>query len=197
MTDEQWSTLTRHFKVPGIARALIENELDLYARVAAAAPAPSPSEVRNKLEHAAALASKLLQAIEAFGPKEREALSTSHPVTVGPEANTTKLARLIGHLGATPRFDAHKRLAEQHAQLFVIRDCMTAAAESVTRGKTRDASNVRALVRRVSGIIDDHIGVPLSMGSDELDFAEELGKIADPPISYYSVEEAVKLKSGN
>src|SRR5579859_3089837 len=93
MTDEQWSTLTAWLKVPAAARVPIENELDLYSRVAAAGTGPRPSEVRSKLEHAAKLASELLEAIEELGPEEHDALCASQPVTVGPETNGDGLAR--------------------------------------------------------------------------------------------------------
>ncbi|HLZ03430.1 MAG TPA: hypothetical protein VKR55_14925 [Bradyrhizobium sp.] len=161
MTDEQWSTLTAWLKVPAAARVPIENELDLYSRVAAAGTGPRPSEVRSKLEHAAKLASELLEAIEELGPEEHDALCASQPVTVGPETNAAELARMVGHSRATPRLDALKLLAKQHAHAVAIRDCMTTAAASIARGKTRDASNVRALVRRVSKIIEAHTGEPL------------------------------------
>ncbi len=192
MTDEQWSTLTTWLKVPSEARAAVENELDLYARVAAAGIAPRPSDVKSKLEHAAGLASKLLEAMEEFGLEEHDALCASQPVTVGSESDASELARLVGRSRATPRREALKLLAEQQAQLLSIRDGLTIAAGTVVRGKTRDASNARALVRRVSEIVEAHTGKPLSRGSKELDFARKFGELADPPISFSSVNEAVK-----
>lgn len=71
MTDEQWVNLTAWLKLPPEARAPIENELDLYARVAANA-GKAPSETRKKLERVAALADDLLKAIEEFGPESEK-----------------------------------------------------------------------------------------------------------------------------
>jgi hypothetical protein len=192
MKDEQWFTLTARLEVPAKARAAIENELDLYARVAAVGTAPRPNEVRGKLAHAAKLAADLLEAIEEFGLEEHDALCANRPVDIEAASEAAELAVLVGHPGATPRLDALKLLAEQHAQLIAIRDSMTTAAATVARGKTRDASNVRALVRRVSEIIETHAGKSLSKGKREFDFALELCKLADPDISLGSVKGAIE-----
>lgn len=163
MTDEQWSTLTARLKVPAPARAPIENELDLYRRVANAATLP-PSETRKNLERAAEVAGKLLGLIEGFGPDDHRALveldesvALSHVSAslTSPDGVAPTRATVVG--GSTPRLDALKLLVEQHAQLTVLRDRMATAAARVGRGKTgSDASNTRAFVTRVSEIIETH-----------------------------------------
>jgi hypothetical protein len=199
MTDEQWSTLTAWLKVPAAARAPIENELDLYRRFADAVASP-PSETKKKLERAAALASELLGTIEDFGPEEHNALCTIRPITVTlpedvevTEQVATELAPLIGRPGTISRLNAFKLLAEQHAQVTALRDSMTTAAARLGRGKTgSDATNVRALVRRVSEIVETHIGMPLGKGKREFNFALQLCKLADPHISVGSTKGAIE-----
>jgi hypothetical protein len=102
MTDEQWSDLTYRLKLPDVARGPIENELDLYRRVADSAASP-PSETRENLERAANTADRLLGLIEGFGPDEHYAFVEQDE-------------------GASPRLDALKLLSEQHAQITAIRD---------------------------------------------------------------------------
>jgi hypothetical protein len=199
MTDEQWSTLTAWLKVPAPARAPIENELDLHRRSADAATSP-PSETRKNLERVAEVADKLLGLIEGFGPDEHcalverdesAALSRLSASLTAPEGVVPTRATVVG--GSTPRLDALKLLVEQHAQLTVLRDRMATAAAKVGRGKTgSDATNTRALVRRVSEIIETHTGTPLNKGKRGLDFAEKLGKLADPPIGANSIKGAVE-----
>ena len=114
MTDDQWSSLTSWLKVPSTARAPIENELDLYARVAASGNAPPPSEVRSKLEHAAALASELLEAIEKLGPKEiaaRSAGITGTPREIARLRAATLFpsVRIVCGVGPTNRMPSRAR----------------------------------------------------------------------------------------
>jgi hypothetical protein len=199
MTDEQWSTLTKWLKVPAAARAPIENELDLYRRAADAATSP-PSETRKNLERAAEVADKLLGLIEGFGPDEHcalaergESVALSHlsASLAAPEGVAPTRVAVVG--GSAPRLDALKLMVEQHAQLSALRDRMATAAAKVGRGKTGgDASNTRALVKRVSEIVETYAGTPLNKGKRELDFAEELGKLADPPISANSIKGAIE-----
>lgn len=193
MTDEQWADLTYWLKLPATARVPIENELDLFARVAAAA-GPVPAETRKKLERAAGLAVDLLRAIEEFGPEEHEALSASRPATVDLAHDASaKLARLVGHPRATPRFDARKLLVEQHAHLTAFRDRMAAAARSVAKGKSgSDASNVRALVRRVSEVIEARTGKTLGKGKPASDFTRKLCALADPTIKEGTIKGAIE-----
>jgi hypothetical protein len=173
MTNEDWSDLTRWLILPDNARQPIENELDLYHRSAESAASP-PSETKQNLEHAADTADRLLGLIEGFGPDEHYALVESGE-------------------GATPRLDALKLLVDKHAQLTALRDRMTNAAAKLGRGKTgSDASNVRALVKRVSKIIETHTGKPLSKRGADLKFAEELCKVADPPIKFFSLKGAIE-----
>lgn len=87
----------------------------------------------------------MIAAIDEFGPEEHDALCASPPITVKlpklaevTEPVAAGLASLIGRLRATPRLDALNLLAEQHAQLSIS-----------AKRETRDASNERALVRRV------------------------------------------------
>lgn len=173
MTDEQWSLLTAWLKVPAAARERIENELDLYRRVAESAASP-PSETRENLERVAKAADRLVGLIEGFGPDEHYALMENGE-------------------GPTPRLDAHNFLVKQHAQLAVLRDRLATAAAKLGRGKTgSDASNARALVRRVSEIVEIHIGSTLNKGKPELDFAEKLGKLAELQISFFSIKVAIE-----
>lgn len=194
MNDEQWSKLTALLKVPAAARVPIENELDWYARFADAV-APPPNETKKKLERAAALASELLHTLEGLGRDVQNALCASEPITAEllDPAAASKLARLVGRPRATPRRDAHILLAEHHAQLTALRDCMSTAATRIARGKTgSDASNVRALIRHVSKIIEKHTGKPLGKGKREFDFALELCKLADPQIRIGSIKAAIE-----
>jgi hypothetical protein len=172
MTDDDWSNLTHWLKLPDAARHPIENELDLYRRVAESAASP-PSETRKKLEHAASAVDKVLELIEGFGPDEHSAF--------------------VEREGPTPRLDALKLLVKQHAELTAVRDRIATAAGKPQRGKTgSDASNARALVRRVSEIVETYIGTPLNKGKPELDFAEKLGKLAEPQVSIYSIKGAIE-----
>ena len=199
MTDEQWVNLTAWLKLPPEARAPIENELDLYARVGANA-GKAPSETRKKLERVAALADDLLKAIEEFGPEEHQALRSDQPAVVHltqrpelAEAKAVELASFVGRPRATPRLDTFRSLAERHAQLSTLRDHMMTAAATIAKGKTgRDASNVRALVRGVSKAIEPYTGKPLGKGKPEFDFVRKLCKLADPEIREGSIKGAIE-----
>jgi hypothetical protein len=191
MTDEQWATLTWRLKVPDAARKPIENELDLYRRFADATASP-PSETRDNLERAAHLVIKLLEVIEAFGPEEHRALAESVD-SVALSKMWIVPARARAVVGVTPRIDALQLLVDQHAQLTALRDRVATAAAKIGRGKTgSDASNARALVNRVSEIVQTYTETPLNKGKPELDFAEKLGKLADPPISANSIKGAIE-----
>jgi hypothetical protein len=219
MTNEDWSDLTRWLKLPDTARLPIENELDLYRRCADSV-APPPSETRGNLERAAELASHLLEVIERFGPNEYRALvgcCTDNSVTLSnldvevplaaevqtlidrPRENQdvdafyAVPARAALVVTTTPRLDALNQLADSRIQLAALRDRMTYAAATLKRGKTgSDASNARALVKRVSEIVETCTGTPLSKGKPELYFAERLGRLADPPISANSIKGAIE-----
>jgi hypothetical protein len=215
MNDVQWSTLTYRLKVPDDARKSIENELDIYSRFAEATASP-PSETRQNLERAAQLASKLLEVIEDFGPEEHRALAESvesvaisdiSALPIAPEVqllvDRPRKNRNLDQMsivpmraplvGVTPRLDTFKLLADQHAQLTALRDRMATAAAKIGSGKTgSDASNARALVKRVSEIIETYTGTPLNKGKAGLDFAEKLGRLADPPISPNSIKGAIE-----
>lgn len=193
MTDEQWTSLTARLKLPPETRAPIENELDLYARFAVGA-GPAPAETRKKLERVAALAGDLLKAIEEFGPGEHEALSASHPVIVDLTRDPpAKLARLVGHPRGTPRFEARKLLVEQQTRLTALRDRVAAAATSVAKGKPgSDASNVRALIRRVSEVVETRTGKSLGKGKPEFDFTRKLCALADPTIKEGTIKGAIE-----
>jgi len=92
-----------------------------------------------------------------------------------------------------PRLDALKLLADQHAQLTILRNWIATTATTVARGKTgRDASNVRALVRRVNEIIETHTGKSLGKGKRKFHFTLELCKLAEPQIKSGSVTAAIE-----
>jgi hypothetical protein len=214
MTDEQWSVLTRWLKVPNVARQPIENELDIYSRFAYATATP-PSETRQNLERATQLASRLLEVIEGFGPEEHRALAESIESAAISDISALPIAPEVQLLvdrprkdrddqmwivpapapivGLTPRLDAVKLLADQHAQLTALRNRMATAAAKIGRGKTgSDPGNVRALLKRVSEIIETHMGKPLSKGKREFDFAGALCNLADPQISPSSIKTAIE-----
>jgi hypothetical protein len=213
MTDEQWSAVSRRLKVPDAAREQIENELDLYRRFACATASP-PSETRKNLEQAVALASTLLEVIEGFGPDEHRALVESvesvtlsdiSALPIAPEVQLLVdrprkdldpmwiVPARASAVGITPRIDALKLLVDQHARLTAPRDRMATAAAKIGRGKTgSDPRNVRALLKRVSEIVETHIGRPLSKGKREFDFAVALCKLADPQISTNSIKGAIE-----
>ena len=88
MTDEQWSDLTHRLQLPDAARSPIENELDLYRRLAESTTS-RPSETRENFERAANVANKLLSLFEGFGADELYAFAE------------------LGD-GGTPRLDALK-----------------------------------------------------------------------------------------
>jgi hypothetical protein len=171
---------------------------------------------RQELADVAAVASELLGAIENLSPEAHSALGVGQPVTVtrpddleltGPVA--AELAPLtIGRprkrkdqdvkamtmaLATTPRLDALRSLDDKHKQVTALRDQMLMAATRIGQGKTgKDAGNVRAFVRRVSQIIEAHTGEPLSRGKRQLDFAEKLGRLAEPHIDSGSIVEAIR-----
>jgi hypothetical protein len=187
MTNEEWAELTRHRKLPAEVRQPIEAELDLYSRFASATASP-PSVTKENLEHAAELASKLLKVIERFGPDEHRALVwRADSVAVSDlEAMCSVPAALVTN---TPRLDALKWISEHRAQLIEFRDETMKAAARIEKGK-RDAGNVRALVKRVSQIIEAH-GGPLTKAKPDMHFAEELGKLAFAKIGRGSMKEAI------
>lgn len=212
MTDEEWAKLTLHRKLPAEVRKPIEAELDIYGRFATATASP-PSETKENLEHAAALASKLLKVIERFGPDEHRSLiectdqsaavsDIDVDVVIAPEVQALidepqndqdamyVVPARAAFVAATPRLDALKLLVEQQSQVAALRDRMMRAAARIERGK-RDAGNVRALVKRVSQIISAH-GGPLTKAKPDLHFAYELGEIARPKIGRGSMKEAIE-----
>lgn len=212
MTDQEWAELTLYRKLPAEVRKPIEAELDLYRRFANAMT-PPPSETKENLEHAAELASRLLKVIERFGPDEQRALvprsdsvalSDLEAMCAVPKSvitSTPGLVILLDPAGEhdvapaslvtnTTRLDALKRLTEHRLRLTALLDEMMRAAASIERGK-RDASNVRALVKRVSEILEPH-GGPLTKAKPNLRFAEQLGKLADPKIGRGSMKEAIE-----
>jgi hypothetical protein len=219
MTNEDWSDLTRWLKLPDTARQPIENELDLYRRCAESVALP-PSETRDNLERAAELASQLLKVIERLGPDEHRALVGGADNSVAlssldldvpiiaaevqtlidrPRKNQDVDAlyavpvRAALAVATTPRLDALKHLADHRIQLAALRDRMKNAAAKLGRGKTgSDASNVRALAKRVSEIVETHTGKPLSKVGADLKFAEKLCKLAEPPISFFSMRGAIE-----
>jgi hypothetical protein len=219
MTNEDWSDLTLRLKLPDAARQPIENELEVYRRCAEPVVSP-PSETRDNLERAAELAGQLLRVIERFGPDEYRALvggadnsvalsSLDLDVPLAAEVQTlidrprqnqdvavlyAVPARAALAVATTPRLDALKHLADHRIQLAALSDRMKNAAAKLGRGKTgSDASNVRALVKRVSEVIETHTGQSLGKGKREFDFAEKLGKLADPPISANSIKGAIEV----
>ena len=172
MITDEWSKLTFRLRLPDAARQPIENELDIYRRFAQSAASP-PSETRKKLEYAASAVGKVLELIEGFGPDEHSAF--------------------VEREGPTPRLDAFNFLIKQHADLTALRDRIGTAARKLRRGKTgSDASNARALVRRVSEIVETYIGTPLNKGKPELDFAKKLGELADPKVKFHSIKGAIE-----
>jgi hypothetical protein len=170
MTDQEWDGLTWYRRLPNEARAPIEAELDLYSRFASAVAQP-PSATRKNLEHAAELASRLLKATSGFGPDEHHAL--------------------VEFVGATPRLDALKLLADQSGRVAALRDRLTTAASKIEKGK-RDAGNQRALVSRVNQVIVAHTGRPLSKAKEDLHFACKLGELAKPAVGPGSIKEAIE-----
>jgi hypothetical protein len=177
MTDEEWGDLTRYRRLPSEARKPIEAELDTYSRFATAL-APPPNETKGNLERAAVLASNLLKFIDGFGPDEHRAL--------------------VEFVGATPRRDALDLLADQRAQVTRLRDWMVIAAARIEKGKTgSDAGNLRAFLKRVGKIVEGHTGAPLSKSKPDLDFAKNLGKLADPQFSIYSAKGAIESRRKN
>jgi hypothetical protein len=118
-------------QLPAEGRQSIEAELDTYSRFAAGVT-PPPSATKKKLEDAAELASKLLSAIDAFGPDEHHAL--------------------VGFVGSTPRLHSLKLSVDHCGRIATLRDRLAAAAGKITKGK-RDAGNQRALASRVNQAI--------------------------------------------
>jgi hypothetical protein len=213
MTEGQWTKLTLHRKLPAEIRKPIEAELDLYGSFADAMASP-PSETKENLEHAAELARNLLKAIERFGPDEHRALvGNSDSVALSDLDGDVPLAVEVRTLidrprenqdvdamyavparaafvATTPRLDLLKLLADHRIHLAALRDRMLRAAATIEKGK-RDASNVRAFVKRVSQIIEAH-GGPLTKAKPDLHFAYELGKLARPTIGPGSIKEAIE-----
>ena len=113
--------MTWYRRLPNEARKPIEAEPDTYSGFAAIA-VPPPAVTKKNLERAADIASKLLEAIDGFGPDEHRAL--------------------VDFVGATPRLDSLKLLADQHSRIAVLRDRLANAAARIEKGK-RNAGNVR------------------------------------------------------
>jgi hypothetical protein len=213
MTDKDWAKLTLHLRLPAETRKPIEAELDLYSRFAAATASP-PSKTKKKLEHAAGLTSELLRVIERFGPDEYHALVECTDKSVALSDMDVALAAKVNafadrphenqhadaiyamlaraaFVAVTPRLDSLKLLADQRVQLAALRDRMMRAAVRIDRGK-KDAGNARALVKRVSHIIEAQTGSPLSKAKPELHFACVLGSLARPTIGPGSIKEAIE-----
>jgi hypothetical protein len=209
MTNEQWSNVTRHLKLPHTARKPLEVQLESYQLreiLAGPEPDPRPSDVKKKLERAASLAGELLDILEGVKTlgydalidpavseaclaiaKQREALwGNSSTMLLQPPLECPE--------GQNPDMYALMAMTQHHAHLTALYDRFTIAAETfASKGKSgSDPSDVRALLMRVSEIVETHTGKPLSKGKRETDFAREFCKLADPQIGRGTIQLALE-----
>jgi hypothetical protein len=208
MTDEQWSGLTRHLRLPDTARMPIARELDWYRRLAdlaafaGAGPDPRPSEIRQKLERGASLAGELLDILESLGTLGYHAL-IDPAVSEACLAIADQREALLGDSSTLLLSDGLERPEEEepnivlllhHAHLTALHDRFSVAAEKFgVKGKPgHDPTDVRALLKRVSDIIQSHTGKPLSKGKRETHFAHKFCELADPEIGPGTIKLALE-----
>jgi hypothetical protein len=96
--------------------------------------------------------------------------------------------------GQNPARSASVAMVYHHAHLTALYDRFRIAAKTFAiKGKSgSDPSDVRALLKRVSDIVETHTGKALSKGKPETDFAREFCKLADPQIGSGSIKLALE-----
>jgi hypothetical protein len=212
MTDEQWSDLTHRLKLPDAARRPIEAELRRYRspmglnEFAGAEADPRPSDVKRKLERGASLAGELLDTLESLKTMAYDALIdpavSEACLTIAEQRevlwgnSSTMLLKPPLECPEGQNLDRYASMAmiHHHAHLTALYDRFTIAGETFAiKGKSgRDPSDVRALLKRVSEIVETHTGKPLSKGKPETDFARKFCKIADPQIGPGTMQLALE-----
>lgn len=212
MTNEEWSRLTRHLKVPGAAREALEKQIQGYqsrnmlSEINGAEPDPRPSDVKKKLERGAALAGELLDILEdvktlgyraLLDPAVSEdclAAARQREAAWGNSSTMLLKTQLARPERQSPLMSASVAMIYHHAHLTALCDRFRIAAETFAiKGKSgSDPSDVRALLKRVSEIVETHTGKALSKGKPETDFAREFCKLADPQIGPGAIKLALE-----
>jgi hypothetical protein len=212
MTNKEWSRLTLYLKVPGAAREALEEQIQGYqsrnrlSEIGGAEPDPRPSDVKKKLERGAALAGELLNIVEDLKTLGYRALldpavsegcvSAARQREAAWGNSSTMLLQTLLECPErqSPVVSASVTMIYHHAHLTALWDRFRIAAETfATKGKSgNDPSDVRALLKRVSEIVETHTGKALSKGKPEIDFAREFCKLADPQIGPGAIKLALE-----
>jgi hypothetical protein len=212
MTNEQWSDVTRHLKLPDTARKPLEEQLESYQsremllKFAGAEPDPRPSDVKKKLERGASLAGELLDILESVKTQGYDALidpavseacfdiAKRRDALWGNSSTLLLNPPLECPDGETPDMSATMAMIHHHAHLTSLYDRFRISAETFAiKGKSgSDPSDVRELLKRVSEIVETHTGKPLSKGKAETDFARKFCKLADPQIGPGTIQLALE-----
>lgn len=195
-------------EVPGAARESLEKQIQNYRsrnmlfELTGAEPDPRPSDVKRKLERGAALAGELLDILD-------DVKTLGYRVLLDPAVSEACLAaaRQRGNSitmllqtelecpeGQSPVRSASVAIIYHHAHLTALYDRFRIAAETFAiKGKSgSDPSDVRALLKRVSEIVETHTGKALSKGKPETDFAREFCKLTDPQIGSGAIKLALE-----
>jgi hypothetical protein len=213
MTNEQWSDVTRYLKLPDAARKPLEEQIasyrsrDIFSEFGSGAePDPRPSDVKKKLERAASLAGELLDILEGvktlgydvlISPAVSEAcfdVAKRREALWGNSSTLIFYPPLECPEGESADRSASIAMIHHHAHLTALYDRFSIAAETFAiKGKPgSDPSDVRALLKRVSEIVETHTGKALSKGKPETDFARKFCELADPQIGPGAIKLALE-----